>query len=57
METVGIFYAHLEYVMAFWYIVLSFGSFVVIWYILSHFGIGIVSRKIWQPCNFFVRKN
>jgi hypothetical protein len=32
----GMFYAYLLY-------------FMIIWYITIHIGIGIVSRKIWQP--------
>jgi hypothetical protein len=39
MEDVGIFYGHLIYFLAIWYIVWLFGLF---WY--------IVPRKIWQPC-------
>jgi hypothetical protein len=38
-ENVGIFYAHLEYITAIWYILWSFGYFVVIWFILPRFGI------------------
>jgi hypothetical protein len=33
MENVGTFYAHLEYIMAIWYISGPFGNLVVIWYI------------------------
>jgi hypothetical protein len=39
MENVGIFYAHLEYVMYTWYILWSFGKFAIIWYISPRFGI------------------
>jgi hypothetical protein len=42
MEIVGIFYVHVEYITAIWYILWSLGNFVIIWC--------IVSRKIWQPC-------
>jgi hypothetical protein len=38
MESVGIFYGHLEYFTAFWYILCSFGDFVIIWYIFHRFG-------------------
>jgi hypothetical protein len=48
MDKVGIFYGHLEYTSAIWYILWPFGNFVnfvakfpPFWY--------IVSRKIWQP--------
>jgi hypothetical protein len=41
MENVGKgkFWAHLEYITAIWYILLSFGNFMVIWYTFSRFGI------------------
>jgi hypothetical protein len=39
MENAGIFYGHLEYFTAIWYIVWSFGNVVVIWYIFPRFGI------------------
>jgi hypothetical protein len=39
MVNFGILYAHLEYVMAIWYILWSFGNSVVIWYIFQRFGI------------------
>jgi hypothetical protein len=39
MEKVGIFYGHLEYIMAIWYIVWSFGNLVAIRYIFHCFGI------------------
>jgi hypothetical protein len=32
-ETVGIFYGHLEYITAIWYILWSFGNLVAVWYI------------------------
>jgi hypothetical protein len=35
MENVGIFYAHLEYITAIWYILWSFGNFVVILYVFG----------------------
>jgi hypothetical protein len=45
MENVGIFYAHLEYVMAIWYIKCPFGIcyghlvyFMPIWYIFPRIG-------------------
>jgi hypothetical protein len=39
MKKFGIFYGHLEYITAIWYIVWQFGSLVAIWYILPSFGI------------------
>jgi hypothetical protein len=41
-------FAYLEYVMDIWFIVWSFGNFLVIWYIFISFWY-IVSWKIWQP--------
>jgi hypothetical protein len=45
MEDVGIFFGHLVYFTAIWYIVWPFGilcghlvNFTVIWYIFPHFG-------------------
>jgi hypothetical protein len=35
MENVGIFYVQVEYITAIWYILWSFGKFVVILYIFS----------------------
>jgi hypothetical protein len=48
MENAVIFYGHLEYFTAIWYILWPFGNVVVIWYIFPRFGI-YLSRKIWQP--------
>jgi hypothetical protein len=55
----GIFFHHLEYIMAFWYILYILwpvGNLVAIWYIFSRFV--IFCQKIWQPCTgccqFFV---
>jgi hypothetical protein len=50
MEDVGIFYGrlvyifyfHLVYFEAIWYILWLFGIFFPFWYVLT--------RKIWQPC-------
>jgi hypothetical protein len=39
MEKVGIFYGHLEYITAIWYILGPFGNFVSILYIFHGFGI------------------
>jgi hypothetical protein len=39
IENAGILNAHLEYIMAIWYIFWSFGDFVVIYYIFPYFGI------------------
>jgi hypothetical protein len=67
MEDVGaffglhVFYGHLVYFVAIWYILRPFGIFCSIWYILWPFGIFCghlvyfvaiwytVLRKIWQP--------
>jgi hypothetical protein len=39
------------YITAIWYILRSFGNFVVIWYIFQCFGILFQEKsgKIWQP--------
>jgi hypothetical protein len=44
IENVGIFYGHLVYIMATWYILWPLGIyygiyFVIIWYVFSRFGI------------------
>jgi hypothetical protein len=39
MEKFGIFYNHLKYIMAIWYMLWLFGNLVAIWYILPCFGI------------------
>jgi hypothetical protein len=39
MEKVGIFYDHLEYIRAIWYILWSFGKLEAIWYLFPRFGI------------------
>jgi hypothetical protein len=39
MENVGIFYGHLEFFMATWYILWSFGIVVMICYIFHRFGV------------------
>jgi hypothetical protein len=39
MEKVGILLSHLEYIIAFWYVVWSFGILVANWYIPPRFGI------------------
>jgi hypothetical protein len=39
MEDVGLFYGHLVYFTAIWYILLTFGLFSAIWYILLTSGI------------------
>jgi hypothetical protein len=41
MEDVSIFYGHLAYFTAIWYILWPFGIFFPFWY--------VVQRKIWQP--------
>jgi hypothetical protein len=35
----GIFYVHLEYITAIWYILWTFGHLVAVWYIFPRFGI------------------
>jgi hypothetical protein len=37
METVDIFYSHLEYFAAIWYTLWSFGNVVIIWYFFTVF--------------------
>jgi hypothetical protein len=39
MEQVGVFFGHLEYISAIWYILWIFGNLVAIWYISPRFGI------------------
>jgi hypothetical protein len=39
MVNVVIFYGQLEYITAIWYILLSFGNLVIIWYIFHRFGV------------------
>jgi hypothetical protein len=39
MENIGIFYGHLEYFTAIWYILWPFGNVVVIWYLYIYFPI------------------
>jgi hypothetical protein len=41
MKIFGIFYGHLVYFVAVWYILWLFGMFYPFWY--------VVPRKIWQP--------
>jgi hypothetical protein len=48
MENVGLFYGHLEYSAAIWYILCPLSKFVVIWYIVSPVWY-ILTIKIWQP--------
>jgi hypothetical protein len=38
MEKVGIFFGHMEYIMAHWYNLWLFGNLVASWYIFSRFG-------------------
>jgi hypothetical protein len=44
MEDAGIFYSHLVYFTAIWYILWLFGISFPFWY--------VVPRQIWQPCLF-----
>jgi hypothetical protein len=39
MENIGMFYGHVEYILAIWYIIWPMGNLVVFWYIFSLFGI------------------
>jgi hypothetical protein len=48
MEKVGIFYVHCQYTKAIWYVLWSFGNFVVIWYLFPPFWY-IVSKKSGNP--------
>jgi hypothetical protein len=38
-KNVGIFFGHLEYITAIWYILWPFGNLVAIWFIVPRFGI------------------
>jgi hypothetical protein len=49
MENVGIFYRHLEYFKAIWYIVWPFGNFVSLWYIIPPFGMLSPEKKSGNP--------
>jgi hypothetical protein len=66
METVGIFYVHLEYCTVIWYILWPLGNVVVIWYIFPCLGIlcqeksgnpdakpSLLARKMQQSCVCF----
>jgi hypothetical protein len=46
----GIFYVHLEYYAAIWYILWPFGDVLVIWYIFPRFGI-LYQEKSGNPAN------
>jgi hypothetical protein len=48
MEKVGIFYIHLKYNTAIWYILWPLGNLVAIWYVFPR--LGILCQKVWQPC-------
>jgi hypothetical protein len=48
MENVDIFYGHLEYIEAIWYM-LWYMYFEVSWYVYSTFLVYCI-KKIWQPC-------
>jgi hypothetical protein len=52
MESVVIFYDHLEYFMAIWHNVWQFGIVCGHLVYFSHFGM-FGPRKIWQPCQFY----
>jgi hypothetical protein len=49
MEGVGIFYGHLVYFTAIWYILWPFGIFVgsLVYFLLLWY---VAAGKIWQPC-------
>jgi hypothetical protein len=49
MENVGIFYDHLEYIMAIWYNLLHFSMLCGYLVYFSQFGM-FGPRPIWQPC-------
>jgi hypothetical protein len=38
LQSFGVFYGHVVYFMAIWYILWPFGNAVVIWYIFPRFG-------------------
>jgi hypothetical protein len=46
MENVGIFYGHLGYFAAIWYILWPFGNVVVIWYIFSPVLVCFVKKNL-----------
>jgi hypothetical protein len=48
MKNVGIFYDHLEYFTAIWYIICPIGTVYVNLVYFSRFGM-FGARKIWQP--------
>jgi hypothetical protein len=49
MKFFVIFYGHLGYFTAMFYILWPPGNLVLIWYVFPKFWYS-VSRKIWQPC-------
>jgi hypothetical protein len=49
LKKVGIFYSHLKYITAIWYILWPFRNIVAPWYISPRFGI-LCKEKFWQPC-------
>jgi hypothetical protein len=49
MENIGIFYDHLEYFMAVWYNLWSFG--IICGQLVYFSQVGVFGpKKIWQPC-------
>jgi hypothetical protein len=55
MENIGIFYGHLESIMAIGYIIWPFGNLVVFWYIFPRFGI-LYHEKSGNPGGISGRK-
>jgi hypothetical protein len=49
MKKDGIFFGHLKYITAIWYIFWPFGNLLAVWHLFPPFWY-TVSRKIWQPC-------
>jgi hypothetical protein len=47
MKKDGIFFGHLKYITAIWYIFWPFGNLLAVWHLFSHFGI----------CMYCVKKN
>jgi hypothetical protein len=45
MENIGIFYGHLKYFTAIWYILWPLGNVVVIWNIFPRFGISCQEKS------------
>jgi hypothetical protein len=56
LEEVGIFCGHLVNVPAFWYMLWSFATFVVVWFIFPHFGM-LYREKSGNPASRTVTRD